>query len=130
MKKNIVLLMVFLITASFCAADTVLDELVTAVSEDITDEQLNELTNRYKGVVIIGEGIVSNVDTEGFTVYVTLIVSDRASVGIEVPENSTYLNIAKDLKTKQKVSFAGEFSGIDIIDKTIFIKRNISIIPE
>lgn len=130
-----VFLVLFLTGVSFCFAGSILDELVSATKGDATEEQLVSLKEKYKGSTVSGEGYVLDVETEGFTVYVTLIVNKEdlssavvPNVNIEVPQSSSYIDIAKNLKKKQEVSFAGRF--YDIFAGTIYIEGEVSITPQ
>lgn len=135
MKTSIVFLVLFSIFTSFSFADSIFDELISATRENATGEQLAALKGKYKGTDITGSGYVLDVTTAGFTVYVTLIVNledfDNAmspDVSVEVPENNTYIDIAKTFKKRQKVSFGGKFYGI--FANTIYIEGDVSITPE
>ena len=115
-------------------ADEIFDEILSAIKGDATDAQLVALEEKYEGKIISGEGYVHDVRvavfTKGVYVYVSTTYEGYATdydVYITVPEESPYLNIARNLNKGQKISFSGRLVNIFGFDRTISIKGDVKI---
>jgi hypothetical protein len=106
-----VLLLAVILMTHDARADWAFDTIRSALKNKATNEELDELEDKYKNSIVEGEGYVFEVrDAADINGYDVQIVEDKkdlekemmmlGDVSVEVPAGSTYAGLAENLEAR------------------------------